>query len=191
VIEGEDHQSGTEQARNEQARNEQARGVRRLLDRNSLEELARRYCRGLDRRDPLLLRSVFHDDATTHYGAFAGSPDEFVGYAMNALSTHESTQHLLGQVNLWFDGDDRATGEVYFTAFHRLVRDGARTDLTISGRYLDRYERRAGDWGVSRRTEVVDWARTEPAQDDYTPARPALVCGRPGPDDLSYRIDQA
>jgi len=170
---------------------EQTDGLRRLLDRSSLEELARRYMRGLDRRDGALLRSVFHPDATTHYGAFAGGPDEFVDYAMSALSTHEINQHLIGQVNLWFETEVRANGEVYFTAFHRLDRQGQRVDMTISGRYVDRYECREGDWGISHRTEIVDWARTEPTLDDYTPGRPALVLGRPGPQDLSYRIDQA
>ena len=165
--------------------------LRRVLDRDALEDLARTYMRGLDRRDAGLLRSVFHDDATTHYGAFAGTPDEFVAYAMRALSSHEANQHLIGQVNLWFDGLDAAQGEVYFTAFHRLSRHDVRTDMTISGRYVDRYERRAGAWGMTHRTEIVDWARTEPTQDDYMPARPALVVGRPGPDDLSYRIDEA
>ena len=165
--------------------------VRRLLDRAALEDLSRAYMRGLDRRDRALLRSVFDADATTHYGRFAGGPDEFVGYAMNALSTHEINQHLIGQISLWFPGAGSATGEVYFTAFHRLALDGHRSDLTISGRYVDRYRRGPGGWRIVHRTEIVDWARTEPAHDTYTPARPQLVRGRPGPDDLSYRIEEA
>lgn len=178
--------------------------VRRLLDRDSIEELARTYMRGLDRRDTTLLRSVFHDDATTHYGSFSGGPDDFVTMAMRALGTHEINQHLIGQVNLWFgddthdgtdDADDgrtgHATGEVYFHAFHRLTLEGVRTDMVISGRYIDRYERRGGRWGMTHRTEIVDWARTEPTLDGYMPHRPHLVVGRPGPDDLSYHIDRA
>ncbi len=169
--------------------------LQRLLDRDELEELARTYMRGLDRRDATLLRSVFHDDATTHYGAFAGSPDEFLPYALGALSSHEVNHHLIGQVNLWFDDADgspgTARGEVYFTAFHRLDRDGVRTDMVISGRYVDRYARRDGRWGMTHRTEIVDWARTDPTVDDYMPRRPHLVVGTPGPDDLSYRIDEA
>lgn len=165
--------------------------LRRVLDRDELEDLARTYMRGLDRRDAGLLRSVFHDDATTHYGAFAGSPDEFVAYAMNALSSHEINQHLIGQVGLWWDSADTARGEVYFTAFHRLARGDDRVDMTISGRYVDRYEHRDGRWLMTHRTEIVDWARSEPTVDDYLPTHPHVVVGRPGPDDLSYRIDEA
>jgi SnoaL-like domain len=163
----------------------------RLVDRAALEDLATTYMRGLDRRDRDLLRSVFHDDATTHYGAFSGDPDSFVAYAMRALSSHEINQHLIGQVGLWWDSADTARGEIYFQAFHRLSRDGTRVDMTISGRYVDRYERRDGTWRMSHRTEIVDWARTEPTSDDYLPTHPLVVLGRPDRSDLSYRINEA
>jgi SnoaL-like domain len=170
--------------------------VRRLFDRTEIEQLSGWYMRGLDRRDPELLASVFHDDATTHYGAFTGGPAEFVTMAMGALVNHEVNQHFLGQINLWFGSEEadgpvrRATGEVYFQAFHRVL--GAdRTDMFICGRYVDRYERRGGIWRIAHRTEVVDWARTEPTSDAYLPARPHLVTGRPDRADLSYRIADA
>ncbi len=172
--------------------------LQRVIDRAAIESLAGTYMRGLDRRDPVLLRSVFHDDASTHYGAFTGDPVEFAEMAMRALASHEANQHLIGQINLWFadepagDGVRRAAGEVYFQAFHRVRADnGDRTDLFIAGRYVDRYEWRAGHWGITHRTEIVDWARTEPTSDDYQPHRPHLVTGRHGHDDLSYRIHEA
>jgi hypothetical protein len=174
--------------------------LRRLVDRQDIEQLARTYMRGLDRRDAVLLRSVFHDDATTHYGRFIGPPDDFVTMAMNSLSAHETNHHLIGQVDLWFEDSepgtadavaDHATGEVYFQAFHRLLLAGQQTDLFISGRYVDRYERRHNQWGMTHRTEIVDWSRTEPTVDDYAPNRPELVLGRRNADDLSYHIADA
>jgi hypothetical protein len=172
-------------------------GLQRLLDRSALEQLSGTYMRGLDRRDPQLLRSVFHDDATTHYGSFRGAPDDFVAMAMRALASHVSNQHFLGQINLWFGPETagerlrRATGEVYFQAFHRVSDGDGRTDLFICGRYVDRYECRNGEWRIAHRTEVVDWARTEPTADDYLPARPHVVLGRRDRTDLSYRIAEA
>jgi SnoaL-like domain len=175
-----------------------AASVQRLLDRSALEQLAGTYMRGLDRRDPDLLEAVFHPDATTHYGSFRGAVADFVAMAMGALSTHESNQHLLGQINMWFaeehagDPVRRASGEVYFQAFHRLRRDdGERSDMFICGRYVDRYECRDGEWRIAHRTEVVDWARTEPTLDDYLPGRPQVVTGRQDRSDLSYRTDEA
>ena len=182
------------------AAEEHAATLGRLLDRQQIEQLSRTYMRGLDRRDAVLLRSVFHADATTHYGRFIGPPDDFVTMAMTSLSAHEVNHHLIGQIDLWFeesatDASDAvptyATGEVYFQAFHRLLQASQQTDLFISGRYVDRYERRNSRWGMTHRTEIVDWSRTEPTVDDYAPSRPELILGRRDSNDLSYHISDA
>ena len=52
--------------------------VDELLAKQEIADLVARYMRGLDRLDRELLRSTFHDDATTDYGFFQGSPDDFV-----------------------------------------------------------------------------------------------------------------
>ena len=58
--------------------------VQRLLDESELRALSATYMRGLDRLDEALVRSVFADDATTHYGSFTGGPDEMAAMAMRA-----------------------------------------------------------------------------------------------------------
>jgi hypothetical protein len=162
--------------------------LQRLLDESELRALCARYLRGLDRLDEDLVRSVFADDATTHYGSFTGGPDEMAAMAMRALSAYATTQHLLGQVNLEVDGDT-ATGEVYFQAFHQHATDGF--DRFICGRYVDRYARRQGRWLMTHRTEVVDWTRTEPIADEYFTLRPHTVRGRRDRTDLSYHPQDA
>ncbi len=123
------------------------------------------YMRAQDRLDPALQRSVFHADATTDYGSFAGSADAFVDYAQGVLGAHLANHHMIGQVRIDFEGEI-AFGEVYFQAFHRVVDDGgAEQDLWVSGRYVDRYERRDGAWKIAHRSELVDWLRVEPAGD--------------------------
>ena len=165
--------------------------MRRLLDERDLRALSASYARGLDRQDRSLVRSVFADDATTHYGTFSGGPDELADMAMRALTEHTSTQHILGQINLWFDGSDYAHGEVYFQAYHRAPIDGVTADRFICGRYIDRYQRVSGRWLMAHRTEVVDWTRTEPAADDYFVKRPQTVRGSRDATDLSYRPSDA
>lgn len=159
-----------------------------LLDERELRALAATYMRGLDRLDEGLVRSVFADDATTHYGSFTGGPDEMAAMAMRALSAYRTTQHMLGQLNLRLDGDS-GTGEVYFQAFHQHATDGF--DRFICGRYIDRYARRDGRWLLTHRTEVVDWTRTEPIADEYFTLRPQTVRGARDTTDLSYRPDEA
>ena len=123
-----------------------------------------------------LLRSTFHDDATTDYGFFQGGPDEFVEMAYGALKDHLANHHMIGQVNIELEGDI-AFGEVYFQAFHRILTDGEARDLMISGRYVDRYERRDGAWKFAFRSEVNDWARNDPAADDYFRTNPKSLRG--------------
>jgi hypothetical protein len=155
-----------------------------LLAKQEITDLVGRYMRGLDRLDKKLLRSTFHDDATTDYGFFKGGPDAFTDMAYNALQAHLANHHMIGQVNIDVEGDV-AFGEVYFQAFHRIVADGEERDLFISGRYVDRYERRGGEWKIAFRSEVNDWARNDPATDDYFAATPdSLRGGRM--DDASY-----
>ena len=159
-----------------------------LLDREELRALSATYMRGLDRSDEALVRSVFTDDATTHYGSFTGGPDEMAGMAMKALSAYSDTQHFLGQINLDINGDE-ATGEVYFQAYHKHATEGF--DRFICGRYIDRYRKVNGSWRMSHRTEAVDWSRTEPIADDYLHLRPHTVRGTRDTTDLSYRPHEA
>jgi SnoaL-like domain len=158
-----------------------------LLAKQEIAELSGTYMRGLDRLDSALLRSVFHDDATTDYGFFQGGPDAFVAMAMGALRGHAANHHLLGQINLWLEGEV-AHGEVYFQAFHRISSDGKEADLFISGRYVDRYERRRGLWKIAFRAEVNDWSRTDEATDVYLRSDTRSLRGARMPEDLSYRI---
>lgn len=162
--------------------------IQALLDERDLRALAATYMRGLDRLEPSLLRSVFADDATTHYGAFTGGPDEMAGMAMNSLGAYRTTQHFLGQINLSIDGDS-AIGEVYFQAFHQHATENF--DRFICGRYVDRYGRCDGRWLITHRTEVVDWTRTEPIAESYFTARPLTVRGARDESDLSYRPHEA
>jgi hypothetical protein len=162
--------------------------INRLIAESNIRDLSATYMRGLDRLDPELVRSVFADNATTHYGSFTGGPDDMAAMAMQSLGAYRTTQHLLGQINLSIMGDS-ATGEVYFQAFHQHATE--EFDRFICGRYIDRYVRHGETWLITHRTEVVDWTRTEPVADDYFTKRPQTVRGTRDKTDLSYHPDRA
>jgi hypothetical protein len=148
------------------------------------------YMRAQDRLLPELHLSVFHPDATTDYGHFKGSAAEFVAFAQDVLKPHRANHHLVGQVSIDFEGDI-AFGEVYFQAFHRTVDEaGTEQDFWVSGRYVDRYERRAGVWKIAHRSELVDWLRQEPAADAALLAMPGWPLGARAPGDLSCRREE-
>jgi hypothetical protein len=129
------------------------------LDRAALTDLVMRYCRGVDRRDFALVRSLYWDDAVDHHGAmFEGGPDDFVAWLPEAMAPFELTVHRITNSVFAIDGD-HAEGEHYAVAYHR-TRPPARREIVIGGRYLDRYERRAGDWRFRERSLVFDHGDT-------------------------------
>jgi hypothetical protein len=136
-------------------------------DKLEIIDLSSNYMRGLDRLDRELERSVFWDDAFCSYGTYEGGPDRFVEYCQSALATHLSNHHFVGQVNIELQGE-QAFGEVYYQAFHRTKNEeNEARDLFISGRYVDRYERRDYAWKIAYRSELVDWVREEPSADEW------------------------
>lgn len=143
--------------------------IRDLCARRDINDALCRYMRGQDRLDPVLHRSAFHDDAWVDCGLMQGSADEFVAFAQGFLADIEASQHIIGQVQLTVDGD-RASGEVYFYAWHRITEDGEPKDLLVAGRYVDEYACRDDQWRIVRRRELIDWARTDPAADAFLKA---------------------
>lgn len=52
-----------------------------LLDKEAIRELALLYCRGVDRKDPALLRDLYAEGATdTHGNDFDGTAEDFVAF---------------------------------------------------------------------------------------------------------------
>ena len=47
----------------------------------------------------------------------------FIDFAQGFLAACDASQHLIGQVDLKLDGN-KATGEVYFIAHHRITENG-------------------------------------------------------------------
>ena len=157
--------------------------VRDLAARRDIADAAARYMRGLDRLEPELQRSAFHDDAVVDCGLMKGSADEFVAFAQGFLADMNATHHLLGQSRIAVDGDG-ATGEWYFQAWHSVSsEDGGVRDLFISGRYLDTYACRDGEWRIVNRMLVTDWVKDDPGTLDFFAANPgAPRGGRAGTD---------
>ena len=159
--------------------------LRLLHDKQEIYELSCIYMRGQDRLDPEAHRSVFWDDAWCSYGVYEGDPDGFVEFAQDALRPHAANHHLIGQVQIEVEGDE-AFGEVYYQAFHRLTDEaGNARDLFISGRYVDRYERRHAAWKIAYRCELVDWVRELPAADAWF-ENSRMIAGARKPEDRLY-----
>lgn len=163
--------------------------TRRLLDIVALRDLVMRYCRGIDRRDFTLVRGLYHDDAIDDHGTmFSGGPDEFVAWLPSAMAPWELTRHEVQNTVFAIDGD-RAEGEIMVRAWHRS-RPPKRREFIVDGRYLDRYERRGGEWKFLHRSLVFDHGIVR-AVDDESLARVGgdAVHGTCGRDDPSWGLE--
>jgi SnoaL-like domain len=137
---------------------EQKAALQGLLDRQAIVDCLHRYSRGLDRHDEEILASAFHEDAIDHHGHFVGPPHEFVPWA-NAL--HEADwaahTHFLDVNHVEIDGDV-AHSECY-VLFVLRRKEGTKVDLG-GGRYIDRLERRRGEWRIAARELLIEWSCT-------------------------------
>lgn len=167
---------------------ELAAEVRDLAARRDIQKAVQAYMRGQDRLLPELQRSAFHDDADVDCGLFRGGPDEYTKFAQGFLAQTKGSQHLIGQHDIDVQGDV-AFGEVYFIAWHRVVEDGVDKDLIVAGRYIDRYECRAGVWKIAKRRELVDWARTDAPADSFLAGNTVLHRARQDARDFSILRD--
>jgi ketosteroid isomerase-like protein len=126
-----------------------------LVDRQEILDCIYRYPRALDRHDDELLASVFHDDAIDNHGRWVGGREEFVQWANhechNKLDAH---MHHITTHNCEIDGDVAHT-ESYVMFVHRY-KDGE-TVHVAGGRYVDRLEKRDGEWRISLRRLVLDY----------------------------------
>ena len=157
-----------------------------LLDKDALREIAMRYCRAIDRRDPALLATVYHDDAHDEHGTFFDGPArEFIAGLEKTMSVFEVTQHQISNTSYRLDGD-LAEGELYFTAYHRTMPPEPK-HIIVRGRYLDRYERRGGEWRIAYRKLVWDSYETLDVLPSDTETLEALGEGGTGEADYSYR----
>lgn len=138
----------------------------------AIERALLTYCRGIDRRDAELVRSVYHDDAVDdHGGAFIGGPDAFVAWVMPHLLHFTSTMHTLQ--NILIDADvaaGTARVESYCVAHHvRLNPDGEPFMDVFACRYVDRFEQRPGNgWRIAHRIVVEEWRLQQPVLSEAT-----------------------
>lgn len=159
-----------------------------LLDKQALHELVMSYCRGIDRRDYQLAKSVYHEDAREERGAiFTGTGYGFVDFAAGDCVNYEITVHRIFNTLFRVNGD-KAEGEIYCEAYHRTKGTNP-MEITAGGRYIDRYEKRNGQWGIIYRTATMDRCEMKPVdQEAYRQFVAGSIAGKPGKDDLSYQV---
>ena len=132
------------------------RALRQLLDKMELHELVMRLSRGVDRCDRELIVSCYHPDAHDDHGPYQGDPEGFADWVITAVRGNW-VQHTC--YNELFDIDgDVAYGEIYVS---QKMRGPDGSLIPGYGRYIDKYERRAGRWRIARRQVITEYVAPE------------------------------
>ena len=128
--------------------------ARQLADRQAIVEVIDRYATSLDAKDYERFKTCFSEDAVVHYSDDLVGPEPTAAYAESVLSQYAFTQHLLGNYEITLDGD-RASARTYMHASH-VTSEGE--IWVVGGTYIDRFERRDGDWKIVERALEAKWS---------------------------------
>jgi len=158
--------------------------VQELVDKEAIRHAVLRYCRGVDRSDEELLASAYHDDAVDYHGARPFEGAAIAPGILDLVSKSRVSQHQILNQFIELHGPEAAAAETYFTAWQTLEYEGAERMLIAVGRYIDRFEKRAGEWRIAHRVVIVEHTQVLPAEGVFPPSRPGL--GRRDRDDPSY-----
>jgi hypothetical protein len=170
--------------------------VSQLKARQEVQDVYIRYGRGIDRLDETSYFSAFWSDAQINYGtAESITPAEHWANHMQKgfKETAKAWGHLL--TNLAADiQDDVAHVEIYLTVLC-VPREWTTGKPTVwAGRYIDRVDRRNGEWRIAVREYIPHFALTADTIAPhamflswlYKDAKPELVLESWSPRDPSY-----
>ena len=127
----------------------------RLLLERELHQVLIAYALLCDGRDWHGIGNVFSDDASATYGGRA-LPDRAAIESMlrNNLGGCGPTQHLLGNLQVWVDGE-KVTSRIEVRASHRGTSDKQEQTYDCMGHYQDSWTRTPDGWRIAHRAMTV------------------------------------
>jgi hypothetical protein len=126
-----------------------------VTTRLEILDVLTRFCRGVDRHDRTLLESCYHPGATDDHGIYRGEAKGFIDWVLGATEGISFMQHTITNHLVLGAGDGVVTTETYYHA-RTLGADGELAHAF--GRYLDRFERRDGEWRIAQRLCTMEHA---------------------------------
>ena len=141
----------------------------KLIAKDEIRELALLYSRGVDRKDPALLRTLYTKDGMDFHGdKFRGTAEDYVQFLEASMPhLHYSGHHICNHL-ISVDGD-KGHGEVYALAYH-VYRDrtGGWVEDLQTCRYLDQYRKEDGRWRFAQRDVIFDNVSVRPVAEPTT-----------------------
>jgi hypothetical protein len=127
-------------------------------DRQAITDLLFRWAHARDYGDWDALLGCFHDDAVMRINFAQGPVRDYVERALKDIGDRGGrylSKHLVNNPLIEIKGD-RATSVIHATLHVRRMVGGIEADLESWMRFFDLLERRAGRWGIVKRTGVYE-----------------------------------
>lgn len=162
--------------------------LQRLIDHFEIREVIEAYVDACDRCDTDAVKDVYHLDSWDDHGPMKMPGHEFAEACVRSLvDVWDSCNHLLGQTRIKVDGDS-AGAETYFHASATRTTDtGERMLDQMMGRYIDRFERREGEWRIKERRAISEWSTSGPLGEDFMRGD-LFLSGNRHPSDIANEV---
>jgi hypothetical protein len=163
------------------------RRVQDLQDREAIRDRIMRYGRGIDRNDGQLVADTFWPDALVDHGHSKFSGDTIGDYfgTVSTATTHRQVHYMM---NIVIDvNGDLAISETQAWYLAETSRNDVDYTINRSVRYIDRWERRNGEWRVFHRTVPETWNKLEAITERF-PNPGGIVYAQPDTSDISYHL---
>jgi ketosteroid isomerase-like protein len=126
-----------------------------LLDRAQIEDVMRRYARGIDRMDVEMAKSVYWEDSEDDHQSYIGPGQGLPDWANELHSETLATwQHYMAQTHIDLEGDVAHTETNYIVVGRK--KDSNQVHMS-GGRNIDRLEKRDGRWAIAARINTTEW----------------------------------
>ena len=166
----------------------------RIADRFMIQDLIYRWCRAVDRLDRQGMLDVFWPGAIDSHGPYIGPAEGLVDWILERHKPIQVSSHFIGNLLIEFATEEVALVESYVrtiqqyqpAAKHQLAqltggavgRPDAAVDMFTSSRYIDRVERRCGEWRIARRDLAQDWKQIAEVQYKALQPQEGWIIGR-------------
>ena len=177
----------------------------RLRDRVMIQDVIYELCRAVDRRDTEAIRTAYHPDGIDNHGPFVGGPNEYAKFSQERNESIPYSMHHVSNILIEFAGPDLALVETYLWSVTRYGAGNLAGFAEFAGaqaaaaaqatgidafgchRYVDRFQRRDGEWRILRRTVVFDWRTTIPLPPTVPQFNENWTLGNRTPDDWLFK----
>jgi len=137
-----------------------------IASKLEIQEVIFLRARAADRRDVELARRCYHPGATEDHEGFKGTAEAFLAQSqIQDTAKVPVMSHAVSNILIELHGDVAAV-ESYVTVHAEIVGERV-LDVTVVGRYLDRFAYRDGRWAIEHRQLVFDTSRVEAASPRY------------------------